>query len=69
MPAMHAKVLIKHIYDNKLVDEACRIIIMTGSVHTVFSEEEAKLDWFKDCELVAKPISAAALKERLSLKA
>lgn len=69
MPAMHAKVLIKHIYDNKLVDETCRIIIMTGSVHTVFSEEEAKLDWFKDCELVAKPISAAALKERLSLKA
>jgi PAS domain S-box-containing protein len=67
MPVMDGKSMIRAAHEMYLLPEECRVIVMTGAVEAVFSEDDYKTTWFKSCELLAKPVSGQALKKRLKL--
>lgn len=65
MPVMDGKTMIKTVYAEKLSSMSARIFLFTGAIDHILSEADLKLDCFKRCEILPKPIGQNELRRRV----
>ncbi len=68
MPIMDGKTLIENIYKQKLASPDTRIYLLTGAVHSVFSANDLEKEYFKTCEIIAKPVNGLTLRSLILKK-